>query len=83
MPMPTDRGYAVIVPNQDRTTTVMVCTGIENSKPVGVFAKHVHAARVQIDPALRLEHAHGYRYTSQLVEVFPAGGAVQVRAPLR
>ena len=81
MAIPTDRGYAVIIPNKDHTTTVMVCTSIENAKPVGVFAKHVRAARVRVDPALRLERAGSYQYTAQVVEVFPGGGAVQVRAP--
>jgi hypothetical protein len=81
MAIPTDRGYAVIIPNKDHTTTVMVCTSIENAKPVGVFAKHVRAARVRVDPALRLERAGSYQYTAQVVEVSPGGGAVQVRAP--
>ena len=35
MAIPTDRGYAVIIPNADHTTTVMVSTGIENASPVG------------------------------------------------
>ncbi|MDX6394706.1 MAG: hypothetical protein QOJ73_5769 [Streptosporangiaceae bacterium] len=81
MAIPTDRGYAVIIPNKDHTTTVMVCIGIENAKPVGVFAKHVRAARVRVDPALRLEQAGSYQYTAQIVEVAPGDGAVQVRAP--
>jgi hypothetical protein len=83
MAIPTDRGYAVIIPNKDHTTTVMVCTSIENAKPVGVFAKHVRAAQVRVDPALRLEQAGAYQYTAQVVEVSSGGGAVQVRAPRR
>jgi hypothetical protein len=81
MAIPTDRGYAVIIPNADHTTTVMVCTGIEKAKPVGVFAEYVRAARVRVDPALRLEQVGAYRYTAQVVEISSGGGAVQVRAP--
>jgi hypothetical protein len=81
MAIPTDRGYAVIIPNKDHTTTVMVCTGIENAKPAGVFAEYVRAARVRVDPALRLKQAGSYQYTAQVVEIFSGGGAVQVRAP--
>ncbi len=81
MAIPTDRGYAVIIPNKDHTTTVMVCTGIENAKPVGVFARYMRAARVRVDPALRLERAGSYQYTTQIVEVAPGGGAVRVQAP--
>jgi hypothetical protein len=81
MAIPTDRGYAVIIPNKDHTTTVMVSTGIENASPVGVFAEYVRAARVRVDPALRLEQADAYQYTTQVVEVSSGGGAVQVRAP--
>lgn len=83
MAIPTDRGYAVIIPNADHTTTVRVCTGIENASPVGVFAEYVRAARVRVDPALRLKRAGAYQYTSQVVEIFSGGGAVQVRAPRR
>jgi exoribonuclease II len=81
MPMPTDRGYAVIIRNQDGTSTVMVATGIENKQPVGVFAKHVGVTAVSIDPAVKLVRTASHQFTTQIVEVFPGGGAVQVRAP--
>jgi len=81
MGMPTDRGYAVIIRNQDGTTTVMVCTGIENKQPVGVFAKHVAASKVSIDPNVKLVRTASHGFTTQIVEVFPANGAVQVRVP--
>lgn len=81
MVMPTDRGYAVIIRNQDGTFTVMVATGIENKQPVGVYAKHVGVTAVSVDPAVKIVRTASHRFTTQVVEVFPADGAVQVRAP--
>lgn len=83
MAIPTDRGYAVIISNPDATTTVLVCAAVEHGQPVDVYAKHVRAPKVRIDPSVRLAGAGRQRYTTQIVEVFPANGAVQVRAPLR
>lgn len=83
MEMPTDRGYAVIIRNQDGTFTVMVATGIEKKLPVGVYAKHVGVTAVSIDPAVKIVRTATHQFTTQVVEVFPADGSVQVRAPQR
>lgn len=79
--MPTDRGYAVIATNEDGTVTVQVATGIEKGRPVGVYAKHVNAPAVRVDPAVRLAGTGTHRFTTQVVEVFSSGDAVLVRAP--
>ena len=83
MAMPTDRGYAVVSDNDDGTTTVMVCTGIEDGEPINVFAMHVRQPKVAIGSDVRLIHAKSYRHTDQLVEVFVGDGAVHVCAPSR
>jgi hypothetical protein len=81
MAIPTDRGYVVITANPNGTTTLAICTGIEGGKPVGVFARHVQQPRVQIDPAVKLAQGNGFRYTTHVAEVLPAGSAVEVRVP--
>lgn len=81
MTTPTDRGYAVIATNADGTMTVQIATGIERGRPVGVYAKHVHAPAVRVDPAVRLSGTGTHRFTTQVVEVFTGADAVIVRAP--
>jgi hypothetical protein len=64
--------------------TVLVCAAVEHGNPVSVFAMYQSAARVSVDPALRLVKAGTRRYTKQVVEVFPADtGGVYVRLPRR
>ena len=79
MAMPTDRGYAVIFSSDDGTVTVKVCAAIEGGQPVGVYAQHVKASAVRIDPAVRLVATASYRYTTKVVEVSRRGSAVIVR----
>jgi len=81
MSLPTDRGYAAIAANEDGTMTVQIFTGFENGRPVGVYAKHVRAPAVKIDPAIRLAGTGLYQFTTQVVEVFGDGDAVIVRVP--
>jgi hypothetical protein len=82
MPSPTDRGYAVISNNEDGTVHVRVCTAIEHGQPVGVYAQHVRAPFLRVDPGVHLVRADGYRYTTQVVEV-SRGGGVLVRMRTR
>ena len=81
LPMPTDRGYAVLSRNDDGTMTVKIATGIEKGKLVGVYAQHVQAPALRVDPAIRWVSAAAHRYTANVVEVFAAGGAVIIRTP--
>lgn len=82
LPMPTDRGYAVVSSNDDGTLTVQIATGIEKGQPVGIYARHVRAPAVRVDPAVRWVSAASYRYTAKVVEVFTGGNAaVIIRAP--
>ena len=80
-PMPTDRGYAVMSSNDDGTMTVKIATGIENGQPVGIYAQHVGAPAVRVDPAIRWIRTGSHHYTAKVVEVFTGGGAVIIRAP--
>lgn len=82
MYMPTDRGYAVIATHADGTVTVQVATGIDKGRPVGVYARHVHAPALRIDPAIRLAGTGTRQFTTQAVEVFTDdSGTIIVRPP--
>ncbi len=81
LPMPTDRGYAVMSRNDDGTVTVKIATGIENGRPVGVYAQHVAAPAIRVDPAVRWVRDASYHYTAKVVEVFTGGDAVIIRVP--
>lgn len=81
LPMPTDRGYAVISSNDDGTVTVKIATGIEKGQPVGIYAQHVRAPAVRVDPAVRWVSAASYHYTAKVVEVFTGDRAVIIRTP--
>ncbi len=83
MASPTDRGYAVISHNDDGTVDVDICTAIENGKPVGIYARHVRAPRLEVDPGVRLARAGSHRYTTSVVEVSKGAGGVLVRARTR
>ena len=78
--MATDRGYAVISRNDDGTMTVKIATGMENCHPVGIYAQHVRAPAVRIDPTVRWVRAASHQYTAKM-EVFTRGGAVIIRIP--
>jgi hypothetical protein len=80
-PMPTDRGYAVMSSNDDGTVTIQIATGIEMGQPVGIYAQHVRAPAVRIDPAVRWVRAASHQYTAKVVEVFTGGGVVIIRVP--
>jgi hypothetical protein len=79
--MPTDRSYAVIPSNGDGTMTVKIATGIENGQPAGIYAQHVRAPAVHVDPAVRWVRAVSHQYTAKVVEVFTGGGAVITQVP--
>lgn len=79
----TDRGYAVIVPNEDGSVTVKVATGIEHGRPVGVYAEHVRPPGVHIDPRVTLVRTAAHHYTAQVVEVSRGGGPVEIRPRAR
>ena len=82
MALPTDRGFAVIGTNDDGTWTVQICTGFKQGRPVGVYARHVQAPALKLDPAIRLSGTGTHQYTTEVVEVFTdAGGGVTVRLP--
>jgi len=83
MASPTDRGYAVISRNDDGTVDVSISTGIKNGKPVGVYARHVRAPRLHVDPGVQLVRAGSHQYTTSVVEVSKGGGGVLVRARTR
>jgi len=81
MALPTDRGFAVIGTNEDGTWTIQICTGFEQGRPAGVYARHVRAPAVTIDPAIRLAGTGTLQFTTQVVEVFNDAGTVTVRLP--
>ena len=84
MALPTDRGFAVLTENADGTTTVQVCTAVENGAPVDVYAAHVNTPTVRVSADVNLLKTGSVRYTEKIVEVFSGeGGAVYVRSTPR
>lgn len=84
MEMPIDRGYAVISRDTEGTVTVQIATAIENSQPVGVFAKYVGAGTVWVDPVIQMVKTAAHEYTTSVVEVSSGDGmAVTLMAPTR
>ena len=82
MPLPTDRGFAVLREHGDGSTTVEVCAAINAGQPVSVHARHARQAAVSVDPAVHLVDAGTFRYTTGVVEVFGDGGTISVRNPV-
>jgi|SwirhisoilCB2_FD_contig_31_24579803_length_493_multi_5_in_0_out_0_1 hypothetical protein len=78
MPLPTDRGYAVVRQHSDGSVTVDVCGAVTNGQPTNIHARHAQQAAVRIHPAVRLVDAGKYRYTTEVVEVFGGDGAVNI-----
>ena len=70
MPTPTDRGYAFVTTDRDGTTTVSVAANIADGSPVGVYAEHVGATGVRVEPDIRLIERDGSRFIAEAVEVF-------------
>ena len=81
MATPTDRGYAVVLDNNDGTTTVMVCTALKNGSPVGTYARHVGVPTVHIDQGVAFRHTAAHRYTTEIVEVFGDNHGVHIQQP--
>lgn len=82
MALPTDRGFAVIGTNDDGTWTIQICTSFERGRPAGVYARHVRAPVLKLDPAIRLSGTGTHQFTTQMVEVFTDdAGSVVVRLP--
>jgi hypothetical protein len=79
MPIPTDRGYALVTELDDRTHRVDVCMGIEHDQPIDIFATHFRQSAVAVDPNVEVVQIDAQRfYTTDLVEVFldsPCGSA--------
>jgi hypothetical protein len=80
MPTLNDRGYALVSKNDDGTTTVVVCAGVEDGEPIDVLAMHVRQPKVNIWPNVQLVRAKSHYHTEEVVEVFTGDGAVHVRA---
>jgi hypothetical protein len=82
MPIPTDRGYVWVTPEDGDTQNVQIATTIEGGRPAGVFAEYVGQTSVVVDPGVTLTAADGARHSDEVVQVFSdENGAVHV-API-
>jgi hypothetical protein len=81
MPLPTDRGFAVLRRHSDGSVTVEVCAAVENGQAVDIHARHARQPAVRVDPAVTLVDTGKVSYTTQIVEVFGGGDAITVRHP--
>lgn len=84
MPLPIDRGYAVISTETDGTMTVQVAAAIEKAQPVGVFARYAGAKNVQIDPRISWIKTTTHQFSTSMIEVSSTEGlGVSLMAPTR
>ncbi len=83
MAIAADHGYAVLTKNEDGTTTVRICSAIQRERPIDVYATHVRAAKVWIDPRVRLVTTSTYRYTATSVNVSRSCSPVTIRPRLQ
>ena len=81
--IPTDRGIVYLRSHGDGTRSVLVCCGVEDGRPVHVFAIHSRAAALDVDPLIAWEEPDPLtRYTTRMAIVTRAGdGTVAIRAP--
>ncbi|MFG3558996.1 hypothetical protein ACGGAQ_31945 [Micromonospora sp. NPDC047557] len=80
MPIPTDRGLVAITKDARGRTAVMVGTSITDGQVDGVYAMHVAPKQIVVDPAVRLSAGEHGQFTTEPVEVYDSGNAVQIRA---
>jgi len=80
---PTDRGIVYVRSHADGTRSVLVCCGVEDARPVHVFAIHSKAAHLDVDPLIDWEEPDPRtRYTTRMVLVSRADdGTVAIQAP--
>jgi hypothetical protein len=70
MPTPTDRGYVFVTTDRQGRPTVRVAANIADRSPVGVYAEHVGATGVRVEPDINLVEHDGSRFSTEAVEVF-------------
>ena len=71
MPIPTDRGYVVIAPNDAGTQTVMIGTAPNNGRPDTVYALHVvPEGSINIHEDVTMLASDPLQFTDELAEVY-------------
>jgi hypothetical protein len=80
MPIPTDRGYVVVVDETDGTKTVLIGADANGGYPKTVYAMHRAPVAVVVHPDVELHGNEAARqFTADLAEVFvDDDGAVHV-----
>jgi hypothetical protein len=79
MPIPTDRGYVVVVDEDDGSKTVLVTSNAKGGHPTDVYAMHTGSSALAIHDDVELRANGSRRFTTQVAEVYvDDGGLVHV-----
>jgi hypothetical protein len=79
MPNYDDRGLVALTDNPDGTTRVSVCAGLDQGRPVNVYAEYGSVTNVRVAPGVVLKHSRSGRYIDQVVQVIGEADGVHVR----
>jgi hypothetical protein len=82
MPLPTDRGHAVLTTEADGSVSVGVCLTVNDGRPSEPYATHYRPPSVVVHEDVEVVQGETARYTKGLVVVFADNsGAVHVANP--
>ncbi len=70
MPIPTDRGYVVVVDEDDGSKSVLITSNAKGGHPTDVYAMHVRTSALAIDSGVELRANGSCRFTTQIAEVY-------------
>jgi hypothetical protein len=70
MPIPTDRGYVVVLDESDGTQTVLIGSDANGGHPAIVYAMHVGSTAVAIHDDVELRGNGPRRFTTEIAEVY-------------
>jgi hypothetical protein len=79
MPIPTDRGYVVVVEEDDGSKTVLITSNANGGHPTDIYAMHVRTSGLAVHDDVELRGNGPRRFTTQIAEVYvDDGGTVHV-----
>jgi hypothetical protein len=70
MSIPTDRGYVVVIDEDDGSKTVLVTSNANGGHPKDVYAMHVRSAALIVHDGVELRGNGSPRFTTQMAEVY-------------
>ena len=81
MATPTDRGYLVLTPESDGSTTIAIAAAFADAASQSVYATHVRTPKVMVHPEVKLVPRGPVQVSNNVVEVHSDdNGVVHVTA---